>query len=115
VTRVAFHYAGGPPPSPGLDTKLSADDVATLSARLEKMDRLSQHGPWTEETLDVIRRRPQVAASKLAPELGRERKPFKADVRKLKKLGLTLSFGVGYEISPRGKVFLKKRGKTQSR
>ena len=63
---------------------------------------------------ESVMRHPKVAASKLAPELGRERKPFKADVRKLKKLGLTLSFEVGYEISPRGKVFLKKRKPTRS-
>ena len=46
--------------------------------------------------------------------LGRETLPFKVDVRKLKKLGLTQSFEVGYEISPRGRAFLaaarRKRG-----
>ena len=34
--------------------------------------------------------------------------------RKLKKLGLTLSFEVGYEISPRGKLFLKRRKKPKA-
>ena len=36
----------------------------------------------------------------------RERLPFKADVRKLKNLGLTISLGVGYELSPRGQAYL---------
>ena len=38
--------------------------------------------------------------------------PFKLDVRKLKALGLTRSFAVGYEISPRGSSYL---GKTKRR
>jgi hypothetical protein len=36
--------------------------------------------------------------------MGRETKPFKADVRKLKELGLTESLEVGYRLSPRGKT-----------
>ena len=46
---------------------------------------------------------------KLAKSIGRETEPFKIDVRKLKKLGLTQSFEVGYGLSPRGQAFLKKR------
>ena len=42
----------------------------------------------------------------LAPTLGREKLAFKADVRKLKKLGLTISHEVGYEIAPRGRAYL---------
>jgi hypothetical protein len=33
---------------------------------------------------------------------------FKADVVKLKKLGLTQSFEVGYELSPRGRSYWDK-------
>ena len=50
-----------------------------------------------------IARRPGVRAGDLADELGRERLPFKADVRKLKNLGLTISLDVGYRLSPRGR------------
>ena len=35
--------------------------------------------------------------------------PFKEDVRKLKNLGLTISLGVGYRLSPRGEAFLARR------
>ena len=70
--------------------------------------------PWTRKTLALIERKPRIAASKLAASLGRETLDFKTDVRKLKKLGLTQSFEVGYEISPRGRAYLdatkKKRG-----
>ena len=62
--------------------------------------------PWTRETLRLIAKHPRIAASKLAAKVERETLPFKVDVRKLKKLGLTQSFEVGYEISPRGRAFL---------
>ena len=34
-----------------------------------------------------------------------EKRPFKADVRKLKELGLTESLRVGYRLSPRGRAY----------
>jgi hypothetical protein len=40
--------------------------------------------------------------------MGRDLDPFKIDVRKLKNLGLTRSFDVGYEVSPRGRSYLGK-------
>ena len=46
-------------------------------------------------------------AGDLADELGRERLPFKTDVRKLKNLGLTISLDVGYRLSPRGEAYLR--------
>jgi hypothetical protein len=58
-------------------------------------------------TLEVIERHPAVRAGDLADELGRERLPFKTDVRKLKNLGLTLSLDVGYRLSPRGEAYLR--------
>jgi hypothetical protein len=90
------------------DTRLSDDDVAAIDARLERLDRASSHGPWTMTTLDLIRRRPQTRAPDLAAEVGRERDPFKIDVRKLKNLGLTISHPVGYELSPRGIAYLAR-------
>ena len=87
---------------------LTDDEVRAIDARLERLDRASSHGPWTMTTLDLIRRRPQTRAPDLAAELGRERDPFKIDVRKLKNLGLTRSFQVGYEVSPRGAAYLSR-------
>lgn len=89
-------------------TALSKDDVADLTRRLARLDARPD-GPWVRQTLGLIARRPQVAASRLARSIGRETEPFKVDVRKLKKLGLTVSFEVGYELSPRCRAFLKKR------
>ncbi len=111
VYRVAFRYCTEPDPRRVLacDTELSPEELDRLSTQLGRMDSRSSHGPWTVETLTLIGRQPQVAASKLAAQTGRDTKSFKADVRKLKNLGLTTSHEVGYELSPRGRAFLKHR------
>ena len=70
------------------------------------MDRASRHGPWTAPTLRLIAERPETRAADLAAGVGRETLPFKADVRKLKELGLTESLEIGYRLSPRGRVVL---------
>jgi len=38
--------------------------------------------------------------------VGLEKEVFKNDVRKLKRIGLTISHSPGYELSPRGKAYL---------
>ncbi len=91
---------------------LDDDEVATIDSRLERLDRASSHGAWTMQTLDLIRRRPLTRAPDLAAEVGRERDPFKIDVRKLKNLGLTISHPVGYELSPRGIAYLARTRRT---
>jgi hypothetical protein len=50
-----------------------------------------------------------VRAGDLAADFGRDLQPFKTDVRKLKNLGLTISLEVGYELSPRGRAYLRRR------
>src|SRR5262249_27245170 len=81
---------------------LTDGQVVALAGRLDRL------GEWTLPTLRLIGRRPRIAASVLAASLGRERDPFKIDVRKLKRLGLTQSFEVGYELSPRGRALLRR-------
>jgi hypothetical protein len=108
VFRVALHHGGDGDRVPAaLDDRLTAEDVAELQRRLARLDG---EKPWTRQVLRLIGRHPRVAASKLAKKLGRETEPFKVDVRKLKRLGLTQSFEVGYEVSPRGVAFLAWRG-----
>ncbi|MGQ0508958.1 MAG: hypothetical protein ACT4TC_26950 [Myxococcaceae bacterium] len=109
LARVELHHGGdGDRVQLAMEDKLSKEEVETLRAKLKKMDGRK---PWTLRTLRLIQKRPRVAASKLALSVGRETLPFKVDVRKLKKLGLTQSFEVGYEVSPRGTALLKKLGK----
>jgi hypothetical protein len=98
----------GPDPRVALrdDAALSQEAVQAISASLERMDRARRSGPWTLTVLRMIQEQPAVRAPDLAAQLGREKRPFKADVRKLKELGLTESLDVGYRLSPRGKAFL---------
>jgi hypothetical protein len=89
------------------DDQLSAAAVAELDRRLDRLDRASPSGPWTASILAAIRDEPGRRAGDLAAAAGRERLAYKADVRKLKALGLTLSLQIGYRLSPRGEAYLR--------
>jgi hypothetical protein len=86
--------------------ELSEDDRRAVDARLDRWDA-ARSTPWTRDVLRLIAENPGVRAPDLAASLGRETLPFKLDVRKLKELGLTRSLPVGYEISPRGRAYLR--------
>jgi hypothetical protein len=105
--RIGVHLAG-PDPRIALRerTDLGAAERAELDRRLGRLDTASRHGPWTARVLGLIAERPATRAADLAAELGREKAPFKADVRKLKGLGLTESLEKGYRLSPRGRAYL---------
>lgn len=107
--RIRFRFADEPDPRDILagNADMSSDDVAAITARLDRLDRASQHGPWTRTTLRLIADHPNRRAPDLAEMVGRETQPFKLDVRKLKNLGLTLSRNPGYELSPRGEAYLR--------
>lgn len=98
VWRVDFHLV-----EPGVRPALSAEE---LTQRLDRLDAASTHGPWTRATLQLIRDHPGVVSTALAARVERERFAFKADVRKLKALGLTESLEVGYRLSPLGEAHL---------
>ncbi len=105
VYRIELHRVGEVPVDPlPLDDTLTDEDVAALDRRLDKM------GDWAVETLHLIEAHPARRAGDLADLVGRERLAFKADVRKLKRLGLTESLEVGYRLSPRGVAYLRRRG-----
>jgi hypothetical protein len=106
--RIRFHLADDPDPRAQLaaNAALTDAEIADLTRRLERLDRASSHGSWTMATLRAIEARPGVRAADLAASFGREKLPFKLDVRKLKNLGLTLSLEVGYRLSPRGEAYL---------
>lgn len=112
IYRIRFHPAGGPDPRAELAASagLTAEDVAEIDRRLDRLDAASRHGPWTREALELIRDRPRERAGNLAETVGRERLEYKADIRKLKNLGLTISLSLGYELSPRGQAYLDQRG-----
>jgi hypothetical protein len=109
IWRVELHWAGEDPRRALREqAELSAAEAGELRARLERLDKASRHGPWTRQTLDLIARHPELRAEDLAASIGREKLPFKRDVRKLKELGLTESLDVGYRLSPRGAAVLAR-------
>ena len=102
--RVELRHGGdGDRVTIALEDDLTGDDVAMIRDMLARMDRVT---PWTKKTLALIGKHPRTAASKLAVKLARPTLELKTDIRKLKRLGLTQSFEVGYEISPRGRAYL---------
>ena len=79
-------------------------DVRQLQARLARLDRAQ---PWTMATLTAIQQHPGTRAGDLYAGLGwPDLATFKAHVRQLKELGLTVSLRVGYRLSPRGEAYL---------
>jgi hypothetical protein len=105
--RIRLHVVGDDPRiALRNDSDLDEAALADLTRRLQRLDRASTHGPWTIATLRLIAAHPAVRAGDLADRVDRERLAFKADVRKLKALGLTESLGTGYRISPRGAAYL---------
>jgi hypothetical protein len=108
VYRVAFHPALDPDSRDELASsgELSVAERSAIETRLHRLDRASPTGPWTGRILDLIAANPAVRAGDLAPQLGMELLPFKLHVRKLKNLGLTISLGTGYRLSPRGESYL---------
>ncbi len=106
--RVEFHYLGdGLVKQPeGRDDALSRAEYAELAERLDRMDTRAHAGAWTRAFLDLIDQQPATRAPDLAASLGWETARFKANVRKLKGLGLTESLKVGYRLSTRGESFL---------
>jgi hypothetical protein len=107
--RIAFHHAGEDPRRAlREDDRLGERELQEIGARLARLDRGSRHGPWTRAVLELIRDNPGTLAADLAKRRGRETLHFKADVRKLKTLGLTESLRVGYRLSPRGRAVLRR-------
>jgi hypothetical protein len=107
IYRIRLRLVG---PDPRVALRASVPDAAELDEvrrRLERLDRASQHGPWTVAVLAAIGNHEGMRAAELAASFGREKLPFKLDVRKLKELGLTESLRPGYRLSPRGRAVLR--------
>ncbi len=105
--RIGIRLAG-PDPRIALraNDHLDETEVATLTAKLDRMDRAADR-PWTRQALELIGRHPGVVSTELAAAAGQERAQFKIRIRRLKALGLTESLEVGYRLSPRGETFVR--------
>ncbi|WP_238473728.1 hypothetical protein [Nocardioides cavernaquae] len=108
VYRIRLSWAGA-------DERVALREKSRLTPRqrdalvdqLAGMDARSKRGPWTREHLELLASRPSELAETIAASIGREKLPFKADIRRLKELGLTESLRPGYRLSPRGLAVLK--------
>ncbi|MET9326784.1 ASCH domain-containing protein [Tsukamurella sp. NPDC003166] len=105
VYRVHLEWAGE---DPRLALREELPDEAELAGIAKRLARLDarESGPWTRDILVWIRDHPHVVSKELAAERGVELLPMKADIRKLKGMGLTISHEVGYELSPRGAAYV---------
>ncbi len=97
--RVEFEYLPEAPPRP-------RPPFEEVQRRLARLDAASASGPWTMQALRLIETQPGIVARVLAAQAGVPRLDFKANVRKLKALGLTESLMVGYELSDHGQAYL---------
>lgn len=88
---------------------VSGEELEDLLNRLQRLDSRSQSGPWTFRTLEILKMKPGVRAGDLCKMADQEKEQFKRNVRKLKKLGLTVSLGTGYRLSIQGKTLLNTK------
>ncbi len=112
VYRISLHFAGADPRGAlRQQSALSVEEHDALRTKLDRLDARSNHGPWTWRTLELIAANPGLYSGDLADQLKFERLWLKAQIRKLKELGLTESLDVGYRVSPRGEA-LRRRLRT---
>ena len=104
LTCVAFERVG--------EERLKRAPMLALDQVLERLaatDRRSAD-PWTARVLSLIDQHPGTRAGDLAPVMGWPTPKFKANVRKLKALGLTQSLEVGYRLTDLGNRALAAAG-----
>ena len=105
--RIALHYQGADERVSLRAQRISStNDMMKLNERLERMDKASRGGAWTQAYLELIDDHDGLPAADLAASFGTKKALFKARVRRLKELGLTESLNVGYQLSPRGQSYL---------
>ncbi|MEC5146345.1 hypothetical protein [Chitinophaga sp. 212800010-3] len=80
-----------------------------ITQQLERLDKYSRSGPWTQEVLQLIRHYPEQRAADLAEKINREKEWLKLNIRKLKNMGLTISHETGYSLSPLGIAYLEQQ------
>ena len=100
IHRIAFEYV--PPERVPQTAPLPAAEIVV---RLRATDRRSKR-PWTKAVLELIAEFPERRAADLAATIDWQTAPFKANVRRLKALGLTESLEVGYRLTDLGKEVL---------
>jgi len=107
---VRFHS-----PDPRIELRenanLSDQEFDEIQKKLNRLDANSTFGNWTYTILKVIRDNPKKRAVELAKMTGFQKEWLKINIRKLKNMGLTISFDEGYGLSPLGTVVLDRFAK----
>ena len=119
IYRVGVSWVGEDPRLALRERVARGRELTELIAAVDKLDAGKRTGgqadhSWTRRILEWIEANPGVLASVLAAELGRDLLPMKADIRKLKALGLTISLRTGYRLSPRGEGYLRSRRRREA-
>lgn len=102
IYRISFEYV-----TPEQVPQAASLPATEIVERLRTTDRRAKR-PWTRATLSLIAEHPERRAADLAASLGWETAPFKANVRRLKALGLTQSLEVGYRLTDLGRKVLEE-------
>ena len=110
VFRVRLSWVGEDPRVELRAALPTAAELAEVTAAVARLDAGRRSGPWTRQILECIRDNPGVISTELAALLGRDVLPMKADIRRLKALGLTESLRIGYRLSPRGAAYVESLG-----
>ena len=106
--RIRLSLAGPDPRIALRDEVPEETELELVRQRLGRLDARSASGPWTSRVLELVGARSGERAADLAQDCETDTTEFKANVRKLKRLGLTESLPVGYRLSPRGEAVLKR-------
>src|SRR5436190_18782379 len=107
IYRMRVYFAGEDPRIALRENDdLGANELGEIIAKLDKLDKNSKRGSWTQAYLQLINDMPNTYSGLLADYLGIDIPTFKPWVRKLKALGLTESLHPGYKLSPRGELAL---------
>lgn len=101
------YYATDPRLALRAQTTLTTEQLEQLKTKVERLDKLSKQGNWTSAILKAIQDNPKLKAADLAIKTGKEKDWLKLNIRKLKNLGLTISYEPGYTLSPLGIYFLE--------
>lgn len=109
IHRIVLRHVGADPREHLRKTVPSGEaELATIEAELRRIDAAGRRPPWTLAVLQLIAAHPGEPARRLAEQCSRPLPRFKADVRRLKELGLTESLETGYRLSPRGHAVLRR-------
>jgi hypothetical protein len=114
IYRIRVYFAGEDPRTALRENaELSDAELNDIIEKLNRLDKNSKRGDWTQKYLQLIHDHPATYSGVLAKIVGVDIFQFKPWVRKLKALGLTESLEVGYRLSPRGEKVLGELRKTR--